>query len=111
MQTKSSLTMQSIPGRLALLALGMLALSPARAADYDHSRYISPDELRPGMKGYGRIEPGAVANVVVWSGDPLETSTHVEHVFVRGREEPLETRQTLLLRRYRTLPVVRDGAR
>ncbi len=25
------------------------------------------------LKGYGRIEPGAVANVVVWSGDPLQT--------------------------------------
>jgi imidazolonepropionase-like amidohydrolase len=64
-----------------------------------------------GMKGYGRLEAGAVGNVVVWSGDPLETSTRVEHVFVRGREEPLDSRQTLLLRRYRTLPVTRDGAR
>ena len=64
-----------------------------------------------GLKGYGRIEAGAVGNVVVWSGDPLETSTRVEHVFVRGREQSLETRQTLLLQRYRTLPVVRDGSR
>ncbi|HLK37669.1 MAG TPA: amidohydrolase family protein [Polyangiaceae bacterium] len=64
-----------------------------------------------GLKGYGRIEPGAVANVVVWSGDPFQTSTHVEHVLVRGRERILETRQTLLLRRYRTVPPVRDGTR
>jgi imidazolonepropionase-like amidohydrolase len=64
-----------------------------------------------GLKGYGRIEKGAVGNVVVWSGDPLETSTRVEHVFIRGKEESLETRQTLLLRRYRTLPVARDGSR
>ena len=64
-----------------------------------------------GLKGYGRLEKGAVGNVVVWSGDPLQTSTRVEHVFIRGREEPLETRQTLLLNRYRTLPVVRDGSR
>jgi imidazolonepropionase-like amidohydrolase len=64
-----------------------------------------------GLQGYGRLEPGAVANVVVWSGDPLEASTHVEHVFVRGREQPLETRQSLLLQRYRTLPPPRDGSR
>jgi imidazolonepropionase-like amidohydrolase len=64
-----------------------------------------------GLKGYGRLEPGAVANVVVWSGDPLQLSTHVEHVFVRGREESLETRQTLLRDRYRTLPLPRDGSR
>jgi imidazolonepropionase-like amidohydrolase len=62
-----------------------------------------------GLRGYGRIEPGAVGNVVVWSGDPFEIGTRAEHVFVRGREEPLETRQTLLLRRYRTLPVRREA--
>src|SRR6516164_4550113 len=64
-----------------------------------------------GLKGYGRIEPGAVANVAVWSGDPLQTSTRVEHVWVRGREQSLVTRQTLLLGRYRKLPVPRDGSR
>jgi imidazolonepropionase-like amidohydrolase len=63
------------------------------------------------LKGYGKLEPGAVGNVVVWSGDPLQTSTRVEHVFVRGHEASLETRQTLLLERYRTLPVPRDGSR
>ncbi len=56
-----------------------------------------------GLAGYGKIEPGAVGNVVVWSGDQLETSTRAEHVFVRGREESLETRQTQLLERYRVL--------
>jgi imidazolonepropionase-like amidohydrolase len=64
-----------------------------------------------GLKGYGRLEKGAVGNVVVWSGDPLETSTRVEHVFVRGKEESLETRQTLLLQRYRSLPFAHDGSR
>ena len=64
-----------------------------------------------GLKGYGRLEAGAVANVVVWSGDPLQIGTRVEHVFVRGREQPLETRQTLLLNRYRTLPFAHDGTR
>jgi imidazolonepropionase-like amidohydrolase len=64
-----------------------------------------------GLKGYGRLEAGAVANVVVWSGDPLQIGTRVEHVFVRGREQPLETRQTLLLNRYRTLPFTHDGTR
>ena len=64
-----------------------------------------------GLTGYGRLEKGAVANLVVWSGDPLQVSTHVEHVFIRGREQSLETRQTLLRDRYRTLPVPRDGTR
>ena len=63
-----------------------------------------------GLRGYGRIEPGAVANVVVWSGDPFQASTRAEHVFVHGREEPLVTRQTLLLDRYRRLPVSRGAS-
>jgi imidazolonepropionase-like amidohydrolase len=63
------------------------------------------------LRGYGRLEPGAVANVVVWSGDPLQTSSTPEHVFVRGEEQSLSTRQTLLLDRYRVLPVPRDGSR
>jgi imidazolonepropionase-like amidohydrolase len=64
-----------------------------------------------GLRGYGRLEAGAVANVVVWSGDPLQLGTRVEHVFVRGREQSLETRQTLLLNRYRMVPFVHDGSR
>lgn len=64
-----------------------------------------------GLKGYGRLEPGAVANVVVWSGDPLQIGSRPEHVIVHGREQSLETRQSLLLDRYRTLPVPRDGSR
>jgi imidazolonepropionase-like amidohydrolase len=64
-----------------------------------------------GLKGYGRLEKGAVGNVVVWSGDPLQAGTRVEHVFIRGKEESLETRQSLLLQRYRTLPFTHDGSR
>ncbi|MFN2571612.1 MAG: amidohydrolase family protein [Gemmatimonadales bacterium] len=53
---------------------------------------------------YGSLVPGKVANVVVWSGDPFEFSTGVEHVYIRGREIPLRSRQTELLERYKTLP-------
>ena len=53
---------------------------------------------------YGSLEAGKVANVVVWSGDPLELSSRVEHLFIRGRAVPLVSRQTQLLERYRTLP-------
>jgi len=53
---------------------------------------------------YGSLEPGKVANVVVWSGDPFEFTTGVEHVLIRGKEIPLKSRQTELLERYRKLP-------
>jgi imidazolonepropionase-like amidohydrolase len=81
----------------------------------DHDQAIRAITEAPaeafGLKGYGRLEAGAVANVVVWSGDPLQAGSRAEHVFVRGREQSLETRQTLLLERYRTLPLPRDGSR
>ena len=56
---------------------------------------------------YGSLEPGKVANVVVWDGDPLELLTNVNHVFIRGQEVPLVSRETLLRDRYRTLDETR----
>jgi imidazolonepropionase-like amidohydrolase len=52
----------------------------------------------------GSLAPGKDANVVVWSGDPFEFSTNVEHVFVRGREYHDRSRQDELTARYRRLP-------
>jgi imidazolonepropionase-like amidohydrolase len=65
---------------------------------------LTPAEVFGVADSYGSLEPGKVANVVVWSGDPFEFSTGVEHVFIRGRDIPLRSRQTELLERYRTLP-------
>jgi imidazolonepropionase-like amidohydrolase len=53
---------------------------------------------------YGSLEPGKVANVVVWSGDPFEFSSRAEHVIIEGQEVPLTSRMTELLERYRHLP-------
>jgi len=65
---------------------------------------LTPAEVFGVADSYGSLEPGKVANVVVWSGDPFEFSTGVEHVFIRGKEIPLRSRQTELLERYRSLP-------
>ena len=65
---------------------------------------LSPAEILGVADRYGSLAPGKVANVVVWSGDPFEFTTGVEHVFIRGKEIPLKSRQTELLERYRKLP-------
>jgi hypothetical protein len=52
---------------------------------------------------YGTLEPGTVANVVVWDGDPLELLTQVSNVIIRGQEVPLVSRETLLRDRYMNL--------
>jgi len=65
---------------------------------------LSPAEIFGVADRYGSLEAGKVANVVVWSGDPFEFTTGVEHVLIRGKETPLKSRQTELLERYRKLP-------
>ncbi|MGQ5701856.1 amidohydrolase family protein [Sandaracinobacteroides sp. A072] len=52
------------------------------------------------LQGRGVLRPGAVADIVVWSGDPLELSTHAEHVVIGGQPQSLESRQSKLARRY-----------
>jgi imidazolonepropionase-like amidohydrolase len=65
---------------------------------------LTPAETFGVADRYGSLEVGKVANVVVWTGDPFEFSTGVEHVIIRGKEISLRSRQTELLERYRTLP-------
>ncbi|MDX2193473.1 MAG: amidohydrolase family protein [Gemmatimonadales bacterium] len=57
-----------------------------------------------GLERRGALEKGAVADLVVWSGDPFEFSSAAERVFVRGVEVPMTSRMTELRDRYRRLP-------
>jgi N-acyl-D-aspartate/D-glutamate deacylase len=50
---------------------------------------------------YGRIAPGFVADLVLWSGDPLEVTTVAEQVWIDGRPQSMRSRQTELRDRYR----------
>jgi imidazolonepropionase-like amidohydrolase len=49
----------------------------------------------------GSLAVGKAANVVVWSGDPFEFTTTVEHVYIRGVEHVERSRQDLLSDRYK----------
>jgi imidazolonepropionase-like amidohydrolase len=65
---------------------------------------LGPAEALGVADRYGSLEAGKVANVVLWTGDPLDFASHAEHVYIRGVEIPRTSRQTELLERYRTLP-------
>jgi imidazolonepropionase-like amidohydrolase len=67
-------------------ALRAITLYPAQAFGVD--------------KDYGSLEVGKVANVVVANGDPLDVKTDVKHIFIAGREIPLDNRQTRLRDEY-----------
>ena len=51
----------------------------------------------------GSLAPGRRADVVVWSDDPLQVTSQAEVVLIDGIQQPLETRQTKLRDRYRSL--------
>lgn len=56
-----------------------------------------------GRADRGRIATGMAADLVLWSGDPLELSTTVDAEWIGGRRIELVSRQTDLLKKYRTL--------
>jgi imidazolonepropionase-like amidohydrolase len=84
--------LQKIPGATGVdwgEALAMITSRPAEAI---------------GMGGeIGSLAPGRRADLVIWSGDPLEGSSAAEQVYIDGVRQPLATHQTRLLQRYRYL--------
>ncbi|MCI0353782.1 MAG: amidohydrolase family protein [Acidobacteria bacterium] len=61
---------------------------------------IYPAEIWGVADRLGSLEAGKSANVVVANGDPLDVKTDVKHVFIAGREIPMESRQTRLRDQY-----------
>ena len=49
----------------------------------------------------GRITPGSPADLVLWSGDPLEVTSVAEQVWIGGKAQSMRSRQTELRDRYR----------
>jgi imidazolonepropionase-like amidohydrolase len=85
--------LQKVPGATGVSwgeALAMITSKPAEAI---------------GLAGQiGRLSAGEHADIVIWSGDPLEVTSGAEQVFIDGVQQPLETHQKRLLERYRYLP-------
>jgi hypothetical protein len=61
-----------------------------------------------GLGARGRIEAGQAADLVLWSGDPLEVTTVAEQVWIAGSPVTMRSRQTELRDRY--LERLRSGA-
>lgn len=48
----------------------------------------------------GSIEKGKQANLFIADGDPFEPTTHIEEVFIRGNQIPMQSRQIKLYDQY-----------
>jgi imidazolonepropionase-like amidohydrolase len=48
----------------------------------------------------GSLERGKQANIAVFSGDPFEPLTRLEHLFIRGQEVDLINKQTILFEKF-----------
>jgi imidazolonepropionase-like amidohydrolase len=51
----------------------------------------------------GSIEEGKMANVVIWSGSPIQMRSRVEHVIIKGKEIPLTSFQTRLRDKFKKI--------
>mgnify|MGYP000265273618 CR=1 FL=1 len=51
----------------------------------------------------GVLAPGAMGDLVIWDGDPLEVGSVPVKVFIDGVEQPLDSHQSRLRERYRDL--------
>lgn len=82
-QTAGNAVANGLPAEAAIAAL---TANPAQIFGVDEQ--------------FGSIEEGKRADLVLWTGDPLEVTTVAERVIVNGRLDSMESRQTKLRDRY-----------
>lgn len=63
---------------------------------------LYPAQIMGAADRVGSIEPGKDATLIVTDGDPLEIRTHVEKMYIHGRDVDLTSRHTMLYEKYKT---------
>jgi imidazolonepropionase-like amidohydrolase len=61
---------------------------------------LGPAEILGVADQLGSLDAGKVANFYVTDGDVLDIRTQVEKIFIKGRDVPLEDKQTRLTKKY-----------
>jgi imidazolonepropionase-like amidohydrolase len=61
---------------------------------------LTPAEIWGVSDQVGSIDKGKLADLMVTDGDPMEASTQVKHLFIKGKEIDLTNKQTRLNEKY-----------
>jgi imidazolonepropionase-like amidohydrolase len=105
--TQAGVNVVLTQGEMMTRSLGQAAGNAVRGG-LSHQDALAAVTRNParafGLKNHGTIEPGGIANLLLWSGDPLEIGSRIETLIIHGRSIDQTSRHTELLERYRTLP-------
>lgn len=97
------------PRRLSQTAGNLVALSrvPGASGLSWNDAFAAISSVPAAISGLagqaGVLKPGAVGDVVIWDGDPLEVGTVPTQVFIGGILQSLDNHQSGLRQRYRDL--------
>jgi imidazolonepropionase-like amidohydrolase len=62
---------------------------------------LNPAKIWGVDKDLGSLEVGKIADVVIWTGEPMEGASYPTSVFIAGRAQPMASRSTALAARYK----------
>jgi len=77
------------------VAFGLPMEKALRSLTIDAARILGVDDR------LGSIEEGKIANLIITTGNPVEYTSQVETMFIRGERVPWDDKFNRLLRRYR----------
>ncbi len=80
---------------------GMAAAFGLSRADALRSVTLYPAQIMGLGDRLGSIDAGKIANLVITDGDILEARTRIRHLFINGRQVPLNSRHTELYEQFR----------
>ena len=61
---------------------------------------INPAEIWGAADRIGSVEKGKSADLLLTNGDPLEMTTKIEHIYIKGKDIDLTNKQTRLYEKY-----------
>ena len=95
--TGSACTSSSLEPSHVLVAIGLPEEVAVKAITINPAKILGLEEK------LGSLEEGKVANVVIWSGSPVQMQSRVHSVIIKGKIIPLTSFQTRLYHKFKEI--------